>query len=404
LKILWILPYLPWPMTSGGKTRQFNLLRALSERGHRITLLVQSKTEVDAQTRAALEPLLERLVVLPRRPLKHPLTLLAALFAPWPLLATVNGLSRRLRQQFNELLLEPWDVIQIEHSYSLQPYLEPLIHQAKVFFLTETNLESSVGGATYGRFPRWTDAFVRYDQRRYKRWECKAFDTAGQIIAVTEADAQAMRSLTATPVNVVVNGVDSRSFRELLPDPQSLRVLFVGNYEYAPNVDAVQWLLDDIFPRVWENCPGARMAVAGYALPDTWHERWPDSRIEWLGFVPDLRALQSRCAVFVAPLRQGGGSKLKVLEAMAAGLPLVSTGQGASGLAVTPDQHYLAGESAETLADAVLRLLAEPTLAASLAKAARDYARSHHDWEIAANELESIYRSWQPHQENQACA
>ncbi|MDU5674434.1 MAG: glycosyltransferase, partial [Pseudomonas aeruginosa] len=110
------------------------------------------------------------------------------------------------------------------------------------------------------------------------------------------------------------------------------RVLFLGNYEYAPNVDAVEWMLDEILPRVWAHCPEARMSVCGYALPAEWAQRWSDPRIEWQGFVPDLLQLQSSSSVFLAALRHGGGSKLKVLEALAAGLPLASTAQGVSGL------------------------------------------------------------------------
>ena len=404
MRIMWIVPYLPWPTTSGGKTRQYHLLRTLSERGHRITLLVQSKTPADAAVHAALEPLLERLIVVPRRALKHPMTPRAGVFAPWPLLTTVNGLSPVLQARFSELLKETWDVIQVEHSYSLQPYFTLLQQQARDFVLTEHNLESSLGGATYDRFPKWAAPFVRYDQWRCQQWERKAFDAACHVVAVTQADAQAIGQLTTTPVSVVVNGVDSRAFSDVSADPQSQRLLFVGNYEYAPNLDAVQWLLDDIFPRVWLQCPNARLAVAGFGLPAHWRERWADDRIEWQGFVPDLTALQRRCAGFVAALRHGGGSKLKVLEAMAAGLPLVSTAQGVSGLAVEPQVHYLAGESAEALADGIVRLLDEPTLARQLAQAARDYARNHHDWAVAGNELEQIYRTLPTQQEPQACA
>lgn len=108
-------------------------------------------------------------------------------------------------------------------------------------------------------------------------------------------------------------------------------------------------------------------------------------------------------SLFIAPLRQGGGSKLKVLEAMAAGLPLVSTAQGASGLAIRPEEHYLAGDNAQALADAVIRLLSEPTLAAQLAGAARLYARQHHDWAVAGDELEQIYRTLPSTQEHPAC-
>lgn len=391
--ILWVLPYLPWPTTSGGKTRQYQLLRSLAARGHRITLLVQTKEPLAESTRQALEPLLERLIVLPRRPLKHPLNLLAALFAPWPLLTTVNGMSRALSEQFACLLGETWDVIQIEHSYSFQPYGRLLAKADQAFLLTEHNLESSLGAATYDRFPAWARVFVRYDQWRARCWERRVFAQARRVVAVTAEDARAMRALTSTPVDVVVNGVDCSAFADVQADPASQRVLFVGNYEYAPNLDAVRWVLDEIFPRVWQRCPEARFAVAGYALPAEWAQQWPDARIEWLGFVPDLQALQRRCALFLAPLRHGGGSKLKVLEALAAGLPLVSTAQGVSGLALQAGQAYLAGETAESLATAVSELLLEPQRARSLAQKGREYVMAEHDWKAAAVQLEASYRA-----------
>jgi hypothetical protein len=150
MKILWTLPYLPWPVTSGGKTRQFHLLRSLAARGHRITLLVQSKTELDEATRNALEPHLERLIVVPRRSLRSLRTLLTVLLAPYPMLAAVNGSAPRLQQQFRALLEEHWDVIQIEHSYSFQPFEQPLIDAGRDFILTEHNVESASAPLTTG--------------------------------------------------------------------------------------------------------------------------------------------------------------------------------------------------------------------------------------------------------------
>lgn len=393
MRILWILPYLPWPTTNGGKTRQYHLLRTLAARGHRITLLVQSKQPLDDATRSRLEPLLERLIVFRRRPLRHPLGLAAVALGPWPMLTAVNGVAPLLRRSFEELLRETWDVIQLEHSYTCQPYLQPLLHTGRPFLLTEHNLESGLGAATYDRLPGWLSAgFSGYDRWRARRWERRVFDTAARIVAVTEEDAVEMRSITRTPVDVVVNGVDTRAFADVVPERHSRRVLFIGNYEYAPNVDAVHWALDEILPRVWREHPEARFAVAGYALPAEWARRWNDSRIEWLGYVPDLPRLQSESALFFAPLRHGGGSKLKVLEALAAGLPLVTTSQGGSGLALRPGEDHLRAEDADGLATAVCRLLAEPEQASEIGRRGRAYAVAHHDWESCADQLEAAYR------------
>lgn len=392
MRVLWILPYLPWPATSGGKTRQLHLLRALSSLGFKITLLVQSKQTLDSATQAALDPYLERLIVLPRRSPKHPATLLRIIFGKLPILTCINGFSTPLERVFSALLLEEWDIIQVEHSYSFQPYDKLLETTKQSFVLTEHNLESSLGGATYGRFPGVLRPFIVFDQWRARAWERHVFDRAQRVIAVTDADAQNMQNLTKTPVDVVVNGVDTTTFAVVQPDFEANAVLFVGNYEYPPNVDAINWVLNDIMPLVWRDCPNARFIVAGFALPEDWSTRWLDKRIVWKGFVEDLTELQSTCSVFLAPLRHGGGSKLKVLEALAAGLPLVSTAQGVSGLSVKHENAYLQGESAQQLATQVCRVLKDRSIAHSLSCAGRSYVRLNHDWSIAAEQLISVYQ------------
>lgn len=392
MRILWVLPYLPWPATSGGKTRQLHLLRTLAADGFKITLLVQSKQPLSAAAQAALEPYLEKLIVLPRRSIKHPVTLLRIIFGKWPILTCVNGFSKPLEHTFSALLQERWDVVQIEHSYSFQPYDNLLKAAQQPFILTEHNLESSLGGATYGRFPKILKPFIAFDQWRSRAWEKYVFARAQRLLAVTDADAQSMQDLTTTPVDVVVNGVDTAHFAVVEPDFEAVSVLFVGNYEYPPNVDAVEWAVTDIMPLVWQSVPSARFVVAGYALPPEWAVRWPDPRIDWKGFVEDLTALQSQCSVFIAPLRHGGGSKLKVLEALAAGLPLVSTAQGVSGLSVEHNEACLAGDSASQLAEQLCRVLKDSALASQLSVAGRRYVQLNHDWTVAGQQLTAVYQ------------
>ncbi|MGY2293217.1 glycosyltransferase family 4 protein [Pseudomonas sp. SDO528_S397] len=405
MRILWILPYSPWPATSGGKTRQFHLLRNLAARGHRITLLLHDKQAVSPGDRQVLEAFLEQVIILPRRPARSLKTLLAGLFAPYPLLASVNGLSSALQATFEQLLNEPWDVVQIEHTYTFQPYEAALVQRAQPFVLTEHNVESGLGAATYDRFPGWARPFVRYDQWRYTRWERRVMRQAAQVVAVTDSDALTLAHIADKPVPVVVNGVDCAHFASARPDPATQRVLFLGNYEYLPNVDAIEWALDEILPRVWAQCPQARMSVCGFGMPDAWRQRWQDPRIEWQGFVPDLLALQSSCSVFLAPLRHGGGSKLKVLEALAAGLPLASTEQGVSGLDLVQGLDYLGGQTPDSLADAVVRLLQFPEAAAPMGEAGRAYVRRAHDWSVAASQLEQVYAQLSPlnHHKEPAC-
>jgi len=403
VRILWTMPYLPWPITSGGKSRQYHLLRAMAERGHDITLLIQSKTPADAAVHAALSPLVRELIVLPRRPLRHPRTLWRAATSMRPLLTTINGDAPALAATFERLLDQgPWDAIQIEHSYGFEPFEAVLRRRGQPFVLCEHNVESALGAATYGAWPRWAAPLVRYDQWRARRWEHRVMAQAEQLIAVTQADADALSPLTRRPPAVVENGVDTRGFAAVRPRVEAQQVLFVGNYEYAPNVDAVAWALDAIWPRVWARCPQARFVVCGHAMPADWVRRWPDARIDWRGYVDSLPAVQGQSSVFLAALRSGGGSKLKVLEALAAGLPLVSTTQGVSGLGIPglsvagrgeppadplPVAHV--ADEADALADALIDLLTHPDDARAMGERGRAHVQGRFDWQACAAQLEA---------------
>jgi len=408
LRILLTLPYLPWPITSGGKARQFHLIRELAARGHRLTLLVQSKTDADATVHAALAPLVERLIVLPRRPLRHPRTLWHAAVSPLPLLTTVNGHAPALAERFAALLDEGgWDIVQIEHSYGFEPFAATLAQRHQPFVLTEHNVESELGAATYGKWPAPLRPLARYDQARARRWERLVLSRAAAIVAVTESDARKLSAVGGRPAHVVPNGVDTAAFATVRPDVHSRHALFLGNYEYAPNIDAVEWALNRVWPLVWERMPEANFTVCGHGLPSGWRGRFPDPRVHFHGYVPDLTRVQAASAAFLAPLRFGGGSKLKVLEAMAAGLPLVSTREGLSGLGAVDGVHARVADTPEALAEALVHTLSDPTGARAMAETARAHVQAHFDWSQAAARLETVYagvgRAGCPEAEGQAC-
>lgn len=376
--------------------RIYQLLRALAARGHRITLLVKSENEPDSPARSALEPLLEQLITIVhrRRHRYHPVSVAIATFAPYPMIVSAFGFSTRSRVMLNELLKQPWDAVQIEHSYSLQPFFEPMLREHQPFVLTEHNVESSL--VVLNHYNRWfPQSAVRtlrhYDGWRFRRWERRVMRAATRVIAVTATDAQRMQAISGRAVDVVANGADVDGFASVTPAAASRRIMFIGNYGYPPNAEALSWAIHDIMPRIWQALPDARFVICGSGIRSEWPRQWNDARLEWLGYVENLASVQRSCAVFLAPLQSGGGSKLKVLEAMAAGLAVVSTSEGISGLAVQPGREFLLGTDAASLAARSIELLQQPQRVRAIGEAGRQYVQLQHAWPQLALQVESIY-------------
>jgi glycosyltransferase involved in cell wall biosynthesis len=293
-----------------------------------------------------------------------------------------------------ELLKEPWDAVHVEHSYGLQSFLGALNAARQPFVLSEHNVESSLTPITnyHPRIPAPVTAQRRrYDGWRYRNWERRVLTAAARVIAVTTRDSQRLTEISGRPVDVVENGVDTAALADVRPDVGSQRLMFIGNFDYPPNADAVEMTIERILPAVWRRCPKARFAVCGPALPAAWRERWTDPRIEWRGFVDDPCVEQRRSALLVAPLRAGGGSKLKVLEAMGAGLGVVGTPEAVSGLHVQDGREYREGRTPEELAGHIADLLEHEEAIRQMGARARLYVQRHHDWHRLVDRMAEIF-------------
>ena len=393
LSVLWTLPYVPYPATNGGKLRQLGLLTQMARRGHSITLLCLTKQMPDAAAMAHLSELLEHVRVLPRRSRIDPRTLArAACSLRRPAVATINGCDPAFAAAFDELLEQDFDIVQVEHSYAFEPLARPLARRGTPFVLTEHNVESDVVRAQYHRLPWLLRGLGALDAMRCRAWERAVVRRAACVVAVAAQDEPRFAAMGARETALVVNAIDVGAYARVVPDPASARALFLGNYEYAPNTDAVGWLCEEIMPIAWRIEPGLKLAVYGHAMPEGWRARWPDPRIEFGGYAKSLPAVHGSAAMFVAPLRFGGGSKLKVMEAMASSLPVVATPEAVSGLGLAEGEGYAGGRTAEQIAAAMVRCLREPHWAAALGVRARAFIASHHDWATAAAQLERVWQ------------
>jgi glycosyltransferase involved in cell wall biosynthesis len=200
------------------------------------------------------------------------------------------------------------------------------------------------------------------ERRTLRSFERKLLARASESWMVSEADIRAGRELRPSArLRYVPNVVDTTAISPVDAITHEPRAIFVGSFDYPPNRNGLHFLLEDVFPRVWAELPQARLAVvgAGLAQPAS-----TDPRVETMGFVEDLRDAYERARCVVVPLLQSGGTPLKLIEALAHGLPVVATPRAAAGLELRDGEHCLLAEGGEAFAAALVRTLrdGEPEL------------------------------------------
>lgn len=220
--------------------------------------------------------------------------------------------------------------------------------------------------------------------KRFERRECHRFD---RVIAVSEADAEVLRSKYGlTKVGSVPTGVDVEYFKAPAPRARNAReVLFVGSMDWLPNEDGIRWFAENTFRLIRSRIPQVTLTIVGRA-PSEALRKFADRAkgMELTGTVPDVRPYLARATVCVVPLRIGGGTRIKIYEAMAAGLPVVSTTIGAEGLPVRHGEQLLIADTPEEQAESIVRLITNPEDAARFAANALRFVREHGSWNAVA--------------------
>jgi glycosyltransferase involved in cell wall biosynthesis len=229
--------------------------------------------------------------------------------------------------------------------------------------------------------------------RKLRREELQTYREADGVYLCSTADEQRLLDqLPMVRTAVIPNAADVEYYqpRPSDPRPDGRTVVYFGLLSTIPNVDGVIHFVREIWPRIAQAHPEARLKIIG-GRPPLSLQQLAGPRVELTGFVPDLRPHLAAAAALVVPLRLGGGTRLKIVEGMAMGKPIVSTALGAEGIEATPGRDILIADDPKAFADAVNRLLADPQLAASIGQSARRLAVERYAWSSAAQTLEEFY-------------
>lgn len=235
-------------------------------------------------------------------------------------------------------------------------------------------------------------AFLKTQWQKFRRFEKEAFRQATRVVAVSEDDAQLIREQFGQPnVDVVDNGIDRTFFEQVEGQRDPSQILFLGALDWRPNLDAIGLLLDKIFPAVRARELSAKLIVVGRNPPAALIERIKQTAgAELHADVADVRPYLAQCGVMAVPLRIGGGSRLKILEALACSLPVVSTTVGAEGLLVRPGEDYERAED-DAMAEALVRAIRHPLKMQAMAKHGRQLVLETYDWSVLAKKLELVW-------------
>ena len=377
--------------------RQWELLRRLPGAGHAVSVVAPVTAEQDAAAGAlpaagiALHGVRrpssrerETLRALARRPGLVPAGVRLPLLA-WQVAvfwAALRPVARRL------LATGAFDVVSVEHDYAA-PWLADLPgHPPALLTLQNVSWDQE----------RRRAALVHDLRRRFREWDAErhvrlarvtwpAYDA---LVAVSERDRDLAAPFVPAAVTVVPNGADLTALTpapDPPPDPPTL--IFTATMNYGPNADGIAWFAAEVWPRVRAGAPAAELLVVGREPPPAVRALAVRPGVTVTGEVPDVRPYFARAHLAIAPLRTGGGTRLKVVEALAAGRPVVSTTLGAEGLELG-DEVVLRADDAEAFAAGVLALLADPEGRARRAAAGRAAVEARYGWERSAARFRDV--------------
>jgi glycosyltransferase involved in cell wall biosynthesis len=394
MKILFVTPYVPSPPTFGGQRRIHGLMRALSKR-HALSLLALHNpvdpidewrertrsfypdTEVFVQPALGLQGSAKRTAQL------------RSLFAlgSWDSISHRNeAMVSRLRER---LAHETWDAVVVEFA-QMTVNLTGLPRGVPCV-VDEHNIEYDLQrrSATSSSNPL-RRTFLEANWRKLRREELAVWRTFDGVSVTSPRDLSIVRTHAPRARSVLSpNGVDLDEFTLPAGSPEPDTVIFFGAHNYFPNADGLRFLFAEIWPLVLAARPSVRLRVVG-PLPPADIVALQPPNVTFEGYVTDIVAEVGRAAVAIAPLRIGGGTRLKIVEAMALARPVVATSIGAEGLEVQHDRDLLLADAPSDFADGVLRMLVQPAEAAALGLRGRRLVEEAYSWDTSAARLEHL--------------
>ena len=392
MKIFVLLPRIPYPLEKGDKLRAFNQIKQLAKHNELVLCALNDSNKVSEQDAFhALQPYCQSISFIKISKAQILLGLMRAF---------VKGLPFQCGYFFNRKAAKRVDALIAKHKPDML-YCQ-LLRTAE--YIRHKEIPKTIDYQdifSYGMKRRAdiasfvTRPIYTMEYRRLKRYEAAIFDDFNIKTIISEPDRALFPHEKRNEILIIPNGVDHDYFKPQEKE-KKYDLVFTGNMSYPPNVNAVEYLANEILPIVWKTLPKTTLYIAG-ATPDPRVKKAASERVIVSGWLDDIRDGYAQSRVFIAPMRIGTGLQNKLLEAMSMGLPAITSPLANASLGAKPDEEILIGSNAKELAQHIITLLNYPQKAKQIAQAGFDFTNRVYDWGKATEVLEEEMKK---HQKN----
>lgn len=394
MKILMLTPYLPYPPASGGQIRTLNLLKYLS-RNHHITLICLYKNAKEKKYASYLKSYCDEIYVYkrPEKPWQLD-NILKSVFSFLPFLIVRNYSQEAITTVEHLLKTQEFDVIHAETFYIM-----PQIPETDIpILLVEQTIEFQVYQHFVNSLPWFLRPIFYPDIVKLRTWERHYWKKAYMVGTVSEGDTQTIHSLEPSidPI-IITNGAGDEMFVDKL-EPKKIDkpvLLFMGNFSWLQNTEAAEFIINEIFPELRKKFSSVHLIIAGQNCKKKL-EYAGNSGIELIDIAPDdaetVKNLYRSATLFIAPVFGPGGTNLKILAAMAAGLPVIATKVGADRLKLKDRDHALIANTPNEFIEQISTILSDKKLFEQVRQNSYKLAKEKYSWEAISKQLEFAYR------------
>lgn len=394
MRILMLTPYLPYPPASGGQIRTLYLLKYL-KRNNSITLVSLYKNEAEKKYAKQLEDYCDK-IYLCKRPSKpwQIDNILKSIFSNLPFLVVRNYSKEALKTVSDLLKTEDFDVIHAETFYIM-----PHIPKTNLpVLLVEQTIEYKVYQHFIANLPFYIKTPLTLDILKLKYWEKFYWKKANTVATVSKFDKDEIKNmLPEIEPEIIPNGAGDAMFVKTLPTKKSSnkKLLFLGNFFWLQNVEAAEYLINKVFPKLQKKIPNVELIIAGQNAKDK-IKNIDIKNIKIINLSSNdedkVKKLYLDAAVFLAPIFGPGGTRLKILASMASGLPVVSTKVGVEGLNGKNREHFLVAKNSNEFVKETVSLLENKDLYKSIQKNSFELVTKNFSWKYIAKKLEYVYQ------------